>query len=75
MAGTVATVITYPFDLLRTRFALEGTTKIYSGFFGALVDISRKERIGGFYRGLTPSVISIIPQMVLQQLVINSILY
>jgi solute carrier family 25 thiamine pyrophosphate transporter 19 len=28
LAGSFATTITYPFDLLRTRFAMQGTNKV-----------------------------------------------
>jgi solute carrier family 25 thiamine pyrophosphate transporter 19 len=28
IAGSFATTVTYPFDLLRTRFALQGTNKV-----------------------------------------------
>lgn len=29
-AGSVATAATYPLDLLRTRFAMQGTNKVYT---------------------------------------------
>lgn len=63
ISGTIATIATYPFDLLRTRFAVQGTNKVYSGILDSISQIKQKEGISGFYRGLTPSVLSIIPQM------------
>lgn len=63
LAGSCATVVTYPFDLLRTRFAVQGNVKIYHSIAGALKGILKKEGVRGFYRGLVPSVLSIIPQM------------
>ncbi|KAJ3357311.1 mitochondrial thiamine pyrophosphate transporter [Kappamyces sp. JEL0680] len=62
-SGTIATAVTYPFDLLRTRFAVQGTTKIYRSLPQAFVDIMAREGVSGFYRGLLPSVVAIIPQM------------
>jgi solute carrier family 25 thiamine pyrophosphate transporter 19 len=31
LAGSFATASTYPFDLLRTRFAMQGTNKVKDG--------------------------------------------
>ena len=31
VAGTAATTVTYPMDLLRTRFAAQGTNRVYDG--------------------------------------------
>ncbi|KAJ3035001.1 mitochondrial thiamine pyrophosphate transporter [Rhizophlyctis rosea] len=63
MAGTAATVITFPFDLLRTRFAAQGEPKVYTGIIQAIRLILRNEGVSGFYRGVGPSVAAIIPQM------------
>ncbi|KAJ3049948.1 mitochondrial thiamine pyrophosphate transporter [Rhizophlyctis rosea] len=63
IAGGTATVITFPFDLLRTRFAAQGEPKVYTGIIQAIRLITRNEGIAGFYRGVGPSVAAIIPQM------------
>ncbi|KAI8881998.1 mitochondrial carrier [Backusella circina FSU 941] len=63
LAGSVATTITYPFDLLRTRFAMQGTNKVYRGIPNALSDIYQREGVRGFYRGLGPSIVQIMPYM------------
>ncbi|KAJ2994583.1 mitochondrial thiamine pyrophosphate transporter [Globomyces sp. JEL0801] len=63
LSGLVATTLTFPFDLLRTRFAAQGNVKIYHSLLGAITDIRKAEGIRGFYRGLLPSVASIMPQM------------
>ena len=62
-AGAIATTVTYPMDLLRTRFAAQGTVKIYTGLLGACRDIIRDEGIPGYFRGLTAAVGSIVPYM------------
>ncbi|PHH61276.1 hypothetical protein CDD81_506 [Ophiocordyceps australis] len=62
-SGAVATGVTYPLDLLRTRFAAQGTDRIYSSLIGAFRDIGRDEGFGGFFRGLTPAWVQIIPHM------------
>ncbi|CAG8689605.1 20184_t:CDS:2 [Gigaspora margarita] len=63
VCGATATVTTYPFDLLRTRFAAQGEKKIYSGLTHAIKQIYNQEGIGGFYRGISASVLQIIPYM------------
>lgn len=62
-AGAFATTITYPLDLLRTRFAAQGTEKIYTGLLGSLRDIAEHEGKRGFFRGLTAANGQIIPFM------------
>ncbi|KAI7907929.1 mitochondrial carrier domain-containing protein [Cokeromyces recurvatus] len=67
IAGCMATTATYPFDLLRTRFAaatsVRGSGKDYTTVARAIVDIYEKEGIHGFYRGLWPAIIQIMPYM------------
>ena len=63
LAGGVATTVTYPLDLLRTRFAAQGSVKIYTGLYGACKDIMRDEGTPGFFRGLSAAIGSIVPYM------------
>ncbi|CAO3570294.1 unnamed protein product [Mortierella alpina] len=62
-AGIMATACTYPFDLLRTRFAVQRDVKVYTGVFQAFQHIFRKDGVQGFYRGMTPALIQVIPYM------------
>ena len=62
-AGAVATTGTYPLDLLRTRFAAQGTEKIYTSLLASIRDISRHEGPKGFFQGLGAGVGQIIPYM------------
>lgn len=62
-AGAFATTITYPLDLLRTRFAAQGIEKIYSGILGSIRDIAEHEGKKGFFRGLAAANGQIIPYM------------
>lgn len=62
-AGAVATTATYPLDLLRTRFAAQGTEKIYSSLKSAIRDIAVNEGPRGFFQGLGAGVGQIIPYM------------
>lgn len=62
-AGALATSITYPLDLLRTRFAAQGRHRVYTSLRGAVVEIARDEGPRGFFRGLTPGLAQIVPFM------------
>jgi solute carrier family 25 thiamine pyrophosphate transporter 19 len=62
-AGAVATTATYPLDLLRTRFAAQGTEKIYASLRTAIIEIAVNEGPRGFFQGLGASVGQVIPYM------------
>ncbi|KAG6015490.1 mitochondrial thiamine pyrophosphate transporter [Claviceps citrina] len=62
-SGALATAITYPLDLLRTRFAAQGRTRVYRSLRGAVGDISRDEGYRGFLRGMGPGLAQIVPFM------------
>lgn len=62
-AGATATAATYPLDLLRTRFAAQGTERVYTSLFRAVKDIHRDEGAKGFFRGLGPGLAQIVPFM------------
>ncbi|CZR53996.1 probable Mitochondrial thiamine pyrophosphate carrier 1 [Phialocephala subalpina] len=62
-AGAMSTTATYPLDLLRTRFAAQGTERIYSSLAASIHDIARNEGPKGFFQGLGAGVGQIIPYM------------
>lgn len=62
-AGGLATTLTYPLDLLRTRFAAQGTEKVYASLVASIRDISRNEGSAGFYRGSGAALAQIVPYM------------
>ncbi|KAF4637526.1 hypothetical protein G7Y89_g565 [Cudoniella acicularis] len=62
-AGAIATTATYPLDLLRTRFAAQGTERIYSSLAASIRDIARHEGPRGFFQGLGAGIGQIIPYM------------
>lgn len=65
-SGCVATAAIHPIDVLRTRFIAQGEPKIYSGMGDACRQILASEGPRGFYKGLSPAVLQIAPQMGLQ---------
>ncbi|KAF2480513.1 mitochondrial carrier domain-containing protein [Neohortaea acidophila] len=62
-AGLVATTVTYPLDLLRTRFAAQGTERVYDGLVASVREITRNEGFTGFFRGLSAGVSQVVPYM------------
>ncbi|KAI3843066.1 hypothetical protein MKX03_018321 [Papaver bracteatum] len=66
LAGCVATVGSYPFDLLRTILASQGEPKVYTTMRSAFVDIVQNRGFQGLYAGLAPTLVQIIPYAGLQ---------
>lgn len=62
-AGTAATTVTYPLDLLRTRFAAQGQQRVYASILTSIHEIRRNEGLRGFYRGLDAGIVQIVPYM------------
>jgi solute carrier family 25 thiamine pyrophosphate transporter 19 len=61
LAGCASTIATYPLDLLRTRFAAQGTEKIYKSISDSIHKIAKNEGICGFYRGAVPAMLQVLP--------------
>lgn len=62
-ASVVATTLTYPLDLLRTRFAAQGEPRVYSSYATAVQRIYTRHGITGFYTGLPAACTSVVPYM------------
>ncbi|KAF1946322.1 mitochondrial deoxynucleotide carrier [Clathrospora elynae] len=62
-AGAAATTATYPLDLLRTRFAAQGTDRVYTSILASVKHIAQHEGPTGFFRGLGAGVSQIVPYM------------
>lgn len=58
-AGISSTICTYPLELLKTRLTVQ--RGVYKNLVDAFVKIIREEGPGELYRGLTPSLIGVIP--------------
>ncbi|KAB2618650.1 adenine nucleotide transporter BT1 [Pyrus ussuriensis x Pyrus communis] len=59
VAGFSSTLCTYPLELLKTRLTIQ--RGVYNNFFDAVSKIVQQEGPAGLYRGLTPSLIGVIP--------------
>ncbi|RPB02374.1 mitochondrial carrier [Choiromyces venosus 120613-1] len=65
LAGAAATTVSYPFDLLRTRFAAQanGDRRIYTSILHSIGQIRHSEGYAGFFRGWGAGVTQIVPYM------------
>jgi solute carrier family 25 phosphate transporter 23/24/25/41 len=59
LSGIVAQTICYPLDTVRRRMQMKG--KVYPNTPMAFVTIAREEGIRGFYRGIAPNALKVMP--------------
>lgn len=57
----IATILTYPFDIMRTQFALQGSQKFHNSFHSYATYTFKTFGLRGFYYGLWPAVVGITP--------------
>lgn len=60
-SGAVATMLSMPFDVVRTRLVVQDTGSGYRNATTAIPKIFHKEGVRGLYRGLGTSLIQIVP--------------
>ncbi|XP_006654293.2 nicotinamide adenine dinucleotide transporter 1, chloroplastic-like [Oryza brachyantha] len=66
-AGVVAATFVCPLDVIKTRFQVHGWPKITTGTFGgsviigSLQQIAQREGFRGMYRGLSPTILALLP--------------
>lgn len=62
LAGTFATVVSFPFDVIRTRLVAQNELqKVYTGVTSTFFSIAKNEGFFVLYRGLFPTLIQIAP--------------
>lgn len=66
LAGAAGTVVSYPFDLLRTTLAAQGIPKVYHGMSDAARAIVHERGVLGLFRGMNITVLEILPYSALQ---------
>jgi hypothetical protein len=61
-AGATSVAVTYPLDCLRARLAVEeGKVSRFTGLGDAIRSMYVREGVAGFYRGVTPTLLGILP--------------
>lgn len=67
IAATVATVLSFPFDTVRTRLIAERKTcKAYRGFLNAFTLMIKNEGSSALYKGIAPTIAQIAPHAGIQ---------
>jgi solute carrier family 25 phosphate transporter 23/24/25/41 len=67
MAGIFAQTICYPLDTIRRRMQMKG--RVYSGLSNAFLTIYREEGVKGYYRGIVPNAVKVVPNNAIRFLV------
>eukprot|EP01041_Mallomonas_annulata_P012465 gene12465-26215_t len=62
-AGMASTATTYPLDIMRTQFAIQGKEKIHPNMRSFITHTMRTKGIPGFYAGLPAALVGITPYM------------
>lgn len=62
-AGMAATTATYPFDIMRTQFAIQGNIKVHDSMRSFLSHTLSTKGVSGLYAGLPAALIGITPYM------------
>ena len=60
-AGAAATLASYPFDLLRTVLASQGSPPLYRGMVDAATGLMKQRGVAGLYAGVGITLAEIIP--------------
>ena len=66
LAGAAATVCTYPFDVLRTTLAAQGSPRVYDSLAAAATGIVNARGVRGLYAGVGVTLAEIIPASAIQ---------
>uniref|UniRef100_A0A8C2YG05 Solute carrier family 25 member 43 n=1 Tax=Coturnix japonica TaxID=93934 RepID=A0A8C2YG05_COTJA len=62
LAGMVATVVTYPTDVIKTRLIVQNRLEpSYEGILHAFYKIYHQEGLVALYRGVTPAILGAVP--------------
>ncbi|CAH8598599.1 unnamed protein product [Schistosoma bovis] len=62
VTGLIASTLSEPLDVMRTRLIAQGKNQVYSGFLCGMRHLIHEEGLFGLWRGLGPCLISVVPQ-------------
>ena len=60
LAGATSVIFTYPFEVARTRLALQTHSRYYLGIVHAFRTLFKEEGLAGLFRGLVPTLQGIV---------------
>ena len=72
----IASVTTYPFQVIRTRLQMQpnaAAVQVYTGVAATTKLVLQHEGVGGFYKGLVPNLIRVVPSSAITLAVYESL--
>ena len=72
----IASVTTYPFQVIRTRLQMQpnaAAAQVYTGVAATTKLVLQHEGVGGFYKGLVPNLIRVVPSSAITLAVYESL--
>lgn len=73
-AKLIASVLTYPHEVARTRMREERAREVYGGFVSCLRVVWRNEGLAGLYGGLMPHLLRVVPNAAIMFLTYEAVL-
>ena len=70
-AGLFAQTVCFPLDTIRRRMQLPGKT--YSSVFNAFTTVAKNEGVHGFYRGIVPNALKVLPNNAIRFMVYDKL--
>ena len=61
LSKTVAAVVTYPYQVVRARLQMHGVESVFESSKDVIVKTYKNEGLLGFYKGLIPSLLRVLP--------------
>ncbi len=61
LQAAVSTLLTYPFDIMRTQFALQGIDKFHNSMYSYISYTLRSHGWRGLFSGIGPAIVGIAP--------------
>ena len=61
LSKLIAGAVTYPYQVVRSRLQTYEAQRTYRGVFDVMAQVSRQEGVKGFYKGLVPNTLRILP--------------